>query len=127
MTLEDRGPGPDAVYREELLAGRFTVQTCEDCGLSSFPPRVFCKHCGSAALKRVAASGDGVVYSTSAVRNRPDKGGDHNVSLVDLAEGVRLLTRVDGTGPTEVPIGARVKARIVTGDVPHVVFDLVKE
>jgi len=127
MTLEDRGPGPDALYREELLAGRFTVQTCADCGQSSFPPRVFCRHCGSANLERVEASGDGVVYATSAVRNRPDKGGDHNVSLVDLAEGVRLLTRVEGVGATEVPIGARVKARIVGGEVPHVVFDLVQE
>ncbi len=126
MTIADDGPGPDAIYRDELLAGRFTVQTCDDCGQSCFPPRVFCKHCGSAALKRVEASGQGVVYATSAVRNRPEKGGDHNVSLVDLAEGVRLLTRVEGIGPTEVPIGARVKARIIGGDVPHVVFDLVQ-
>jgi len=127
MTLDDRGPGPDAIYREELLAGRFTIQTCGDCGLAIFPPRDFCKHCGSAAPSRVEASGDGVVYSTSVVRNRPEKGGDHNVSLVGLAEGVRLLARVDGAAPTDVPIGARVKARIVTGEVPHVVFDLVKE
>lgn len=126
MTIASEGPGPDAVYREALQAGRFTVQRCRDCGRASFPPRVFCRHCGAAALEWIAASGDGVVYATSVVRNRPDKGGDHNVSLVDIAEGARLLTRVDGVAPTAVPIGAKVKARIVTGDVPHVVFDLVE-
>ncbi|MGE0715622.1 MAG: Zn-ribbon domain-containing OB-fold protein [Alphaproteobacteria bacterium] len=127
MTISSEGPGPDAVYRDALLEGRFIVQRCGACGKSSFPPRVFCKHCGEAALEWITASGDGVVYATSAVRNRPDKGGDHNVSLVDLAEGVRMLTRVDGVGPTEVPIGAKVKARIVGGEVPHVVFDIVAE
>lgn len=126
MTIASEGPGPDAVYREALLAGRFTVQRCADCSRVSFPPRVFCKHCGAGTLAWVEASGDGVVYSTSVVRNRPDKGGDHNVSLVDIAEGARLLTRVDGAAPTEVAIGAKVKARIVAGDVPHVVFDVVK-
>lgn len=124
MTLEDRGPGPDALYREELLAGRFTVQTCADCGQSSFPPRVFCKHCGSANLERVEASGHGVVYATSAVRNRPDKGGDHNVSLVDWPKGAaadprrrrgpdRGADRRPGEGPDRRRRGAARRVRLV--------------
>lgn len=127
MPIATEGPGPDAVYREALLAGRFQIQACRDCGQYSFPPRVFCKHCGSGALEWKPASGKGTVYATSAVRNRPDRGGDHNVSLVELAEGPRLLTRVDGPGPAEVAIGTAVTARIVVeNEVPFVVFDAAK-
>jgi len=110
-----------------LLAGKFTLQRCGDCGQAQYPPRVFCKHCGSPKISRFEASGNGTVYATSVVRNRPDKGGDHNVCLVDLAEGPRMMSRVEGVAPTAVTIGMKVTARaIVDGDVPYVVFDVAK-
>ena len=60
------------------------------------------------------------------VRRKPADGGDYNVSLVDLDEGPRLMSRVDNLKPDEVKIGQRVSARVVVADGKGVVvFDAV--
>ena len=75
------------------------------------------------ALDWVEASGDGVVYSTTVVRRRPERGGDHNVALIDLAEGVRMMSRVEGPAPEAVRIGMAVRAYVGTIDGrPAVLF-----
>jgi uncharacterized OB-fold protein len=55
------------------------------------------------------------VYSTTVVRRKADDGGDYNVCLVDLAEGVRMMSRVVSVAPQDVRIGMRVTARIAAG------------
>ena len=58
------------------------------------------------------------------MRDRPENGGDRNIVLIDLAEGVRLMSRVEGLPPGEVRIGMKVRARIAAGDAgPLLVFD----
>ena len=62
------------------------------------------------------------------MRERPENGGDRNIALIDLAEGVRLMSRVEGVPPGQVKIGMKVKARIMPGDggrdgSPLLVFD----
>ena len=48
-----------------------------------------------------------------------------NVVLVDLDEGPRMMSRVEGIAPEAVRIGMRVRARVaLQGDEPVVVFDL---
>jgi len=80
------GPGPDAVYRANLAAGKLALQICAACGDKAvFPPRAVCPHCGSTDLRWQAASGGGTVYSTTIVRDRPENGGDRNIALIDLA------------------------------------------
>ncbi|MEL6482614.1 MAG: OB-fold domain-containing protein, partial [Pseudomonadota bacterium] len=67
------------------------------------------------------------VYATTCTRQRPEKGGDYNIALVDLDEGPRLMTRVEGVAADAVAIGMRVKARIAeVGGAPNVVFDVVE-
>lgn len=109
------GPGPDESWRNKLAAGSFEIQHCNDCGKHIFYPRALCHHCGSRDLGWVQASGEATVYATSVVRVRPDKGQDYNISLVDLAEGPRMMTRVVDIDPSGVKIGMRVNAFI--GDV----------
>jgi len=53
------------------------------------------------------------VYSTTTVRRKPEAGGNYNVALIDLDEGVRMMSRVEGLPPTDVKIGMRVRAEIV--------------
>ncbi len=53
------------------------------------------------------------MYSTTTVRRKPEAGGDYDVSLIDLAEGVRMMSRVEGVPPAEVKIGMRVRAKII--------------
>jgi uncharacterized protein len=119
------GPGPDAVYRANLAAGKFALQICAACGGKAvFPPRAICPRCGSTELGWQDASGAGTVYSTTLVRDRPENGGDRNIALIDLAEGARLMSRVEGVPPGEVRIGMKVKARIAKGEgAPLLVFD----
>jgi uncharacterized OB-fold protein len=104
--------GPEKRYLDALAAGRFEIQKCAVCAKHVFYPRVLCPHCGSDRLKWVAPSGRGTVYSTTVVRRKPADGGDYNVCLVDLAEGVRMMSRVVSIDPQQVMIGMDVKARI---------------
>jgi uncharacterized OB-fold protein len=118
------GPGPAARWRESLAAGKLELQVCRSCARQVFPPRALCPHCGGAVLDWRAVSGKGIVYSTTAVRERPEKGGDRNIALVDLAEGARMMSRVEGVAPGRVRIGMRVKARITAAEGgPLLVFD----
>lgn len=120
------GAGPEKSFRDALAQGRFMIQRCADCAKHVFYPRTMCPHCGSVALDWVDASGRGTVYSTTIVRRRAEEGGDYNIALVDLAEGPRLMSRVEGLAPTDVRIGMAVRARIERlGDLPAIVFDPV--
>ena len=93
-------------------------------GRCFFPPRVASPASGD-AWEWVEASGRGTVYSTSIVRPKPTEAA-HNVVLVDLDEGPRLMSRVEGVAPEQVVIGMRVVARIERdGAVPVLLFDPV--
>ena len=113
MTNAFSGPGPDAVFAAFLADGRFMLQQCDDCKKHVFYPRVLCSHCGSPKLTWQPASDQGTVYSTTVVRRKPEQGGDYNVALVDLSEGPRMMSRVDGLAPHEVMIGMDVRVKII--------------
>jgi hypothetical protein len=107
--------GPEKRYLDALKDGRFEIQKCGACAKHVFYPRVLCPHCGAGELAWVVASGRGTVYSTTVVRRKPADGGDYNVCLVDLAEGVRMMSRVASVPPGDVKIGMAVRARIANG------------
>ena len=69
------------------------------------PPRTMCPVCGLRDLRWEESRGAGVVYSTSDVHTRE---GVHNVSLVDLDEGYRVMSTV----AEGVAIGTRVRGRV---------------
>jgi len=106
------GDGPEKVFRSGLEAGKILIQSCASCASHIFYPRALCPVCGSSDLKCIEASGKGEVYSTTTIRQAPDKGGDYNLSMVTLAEGPRLMTQVTGIDPSEVKIGMKVAGTI---------------
>ena len=115
--------GPDAIFRERLRAGRVEMQACDSCGHVCFPPRTHCASCGAQALSWFAIAGTGIVYATTVVRQRRDHGPDYNVALIDLTEGARMMSRVEGIPPTQVRIGMPVRAQVKTADGdPLIVF-----
>lgn len=126
MTTEPR-PGPEAQFRAFLAEGRLMLQRSRTTGRYVFFPRIAVPGSGERDLEWVEASGLGTVYATTVTRQRPNPDGssaDYNIVLIDLDEGVRMMSRVEGIPPTEVRIGMRVKARIATIDgAPQVVFD----
>ena len=104
--------GAEEHYQAALNEGRFLIQHCTACGRHVFYPRSICPHCWSERLDWVEPQGSGTVYSTTTVRRKPEAGGSYNVALIDLDEGVRLMSRVEGLPPTDVKIGMRVRAAI---------------
>jgi uncharacterized OB-fold protein len=105
-----------------LGGGRFMIQRSRGSGRYVFYPRVVEPVTGAADLEWVEASGRGVVYATTVQRSKPPTP-DQNVVLVDLEEGPRMMSRVDGVPPDQVRIGMPVRARIVREDgEPFVVF-----
>jgi hypothetical protein len=66
------------------------------------------------------SAGAGAVYSTTTIR--PRGGEPRNLALIELDEGFRMMSRVDGVAPDEVAIGLRVMLDWVDGDPPLPVF-----
>jgi len=102
---------PEAHFKEGLAAGEIRLQRCTSCDRHIFFPRVLCPTCHGTELGWVTASGKGAVYTFTTVRQRPEKGGDYNVAMVELAEGVRMVTRVEGD-PQSVKNGMPVAAYV---------------
>lgn len=115
-TTSSPAGGADKYYRDQLDQGNFMIQRCQSCTRGIFYPRMVCPHCGSDQLEWFAPSGDGVVYSTTVVRRKPEQGGNYNVALVDLAEGPRMMSRIDGIAPEDVSIGMPVSARVIDSE-----------
>ena len=78
---------PGAAFEAFLKAGEFRLQHCSACRRQIYFPRTVCNYCGSDNLQWLPASGRGIVYSTTVVRQRPDRGGDYNVAIIELLEG----------------------------------------
>ena len=87
-----------------------------DCSRFVFYPRVLCPFCSSRALEWKPGGEGGTVYSTTVVARREKDGGPYNVVLVDLDQGVRMMSRVEGMAPEAVQIGLRVAPVIGTID-----------
>jgi uncharacterized OB-fold protein len=63
------------------------------------------------------------VYSTTVIRQKPPTP-NYNLALIDLAEGPRMMSRVEGVAPEQVRIGMAVWAKVVReGEQPLLVFE----
>lgn len=123
MPADTAGASPERAFFDALADGRFLLQHCPACERGVFYPRVQCPRCGCGDLEWREASGRGSVYATSVVRRRPEQGPPYNVALIDLAEGPRMMSRVEGVAPEAVRIGMAVAASVDrSGDAPRVVF-----
>ena len=95
-------------------------------GRFMFYPRAVEPGTGDTDLEWVEASGRGTVYSVTIVRKKTPAD-SYNVALIDLAEGPRMMSRVDGVPLEQVRIGMTVQARVVTDEEqPFVVFEPVE-
>jgi hypothetical protein len=98
------------------------IQRSRSTGRFVFYPRVLAPGTGETDLEWVPASGEGVVYATTANRS---KEGMANIAIIELAEGPRMMSRVDGKPADQVRVGDRVRARIATleDSTLNIVFD----
>jgi uncharacterized protein len=112
---------PAEVYRRYLEGGTLGFQRCRACSSAVFYPRVLCPVCGSISLEWRTSVGRGMVYATTALYRR--YGEPYNVALVDLEEGFRMMSRVEGVTAEEVGIGLHVRFEVrEEDDGPVAVF-----
>lgn len=83
--------------------GRLLLQQCADCGALRQPPGPMCPRCQSLRWQSQQACGRGRVQ-TWLVSKHPSQP-DHQprlVVLIELEEGVRLVSNLQGVAPAEV-------------------------
>ena len=119
---------PLATYQRHLRAGQLAYQYSPDAGRAVFFPRLVCPFSGNSELQWRISQGYGTVHATTVVF--PREGEPYNVALIDVDEGFRMMSRVEGLAPQEVRIGMRVRVRIVPQageDAPLPLFELAGE
>jgi uncharacterized OB-fold protein len=99
----------EATRRRELV-----LQWCVDCNEPIFYPREACPRCFGSQLEWRPSIGHGEVYAVS-VQHRPAMPmpaftqGPYAVVLVELAEGIRMMSNVIGCPANQITVGMPVK------------------
>ena len=103
---------PLTVYQEHCARGELAYQVDEQ-GAAVFYPRLVAPGTGKKTLTWKVSAGLGTVYATTTLH--PRNADAYDVSLIDVDEGFRMMSRVEGVDPAEVSIGMRVKVRMIPG------------
>ncbi|WP_373294899.1 bifunctional MaoC family dehydratase N-terminal/OB-fold nucleic acid binding domain-containing protein [Streptomyces fuscichromogenes] len=101
----------NAGFWEGVAEERLLVQRCADCGTLRHPWLPGCNACGSLDWDTVESSGEGTVHSYVVMHHPPFPAFDppYAVGLVELAEGVRMVSNVVGVPYDKVRIGLPVR------------------
>lgn len=105
-------------FWDGLREHRLLIQRCAGCGALRHPPRPMCPACHSLEWDAVESSGRGTVLSCVLPHHPPLPWfpEPYVVAIVDLEEGVRLVSNVVGIDPQAVTIGMAVRVRFETFD-----------
>lgn len=113
---------PLAYYQARLREGKLAYQYSLAADRPVFFPRLVCPFTGSSNLEWRVSQGLGTVHATTVVF--PRQGDPYNVSLIEVDEGFRLMSRVDLLAPASVRIGLRVRLQVMelADDGPQPIF-----
>ena len=100
-------------FWEGTKQAKLLVQTCKDCESKIFYPRKYCPECWSGNLDWMESSGKAKIYTFSTAYSMVEpKFMDelpYTIAYVDLAEGVRMMTRIVDCKPEDLKIGMDVE------------------
>ncbi|WP_369145392.1 bifunctional MaoC family dehydratase N-terminal/OB-fold nucleic acid binding domain-containing protein [Streptomyces sp. R44] len=101
----------NAGFWEGVAAHRLLIQRCGDCASLRLPWLPGCADCGSREWDTVEASGAGTVFSYVVMHHPSFPAFDppYAVGLIELAEGVRMISNVVGVPYDKVRIGMPVR------------------
>ena len=103
-----------APYWEAARRGQLLIAECAACGKVHHYPRPFCPFCWSEDVQPVQANGTGTLYTYSTVYVNdlaPFKERlPYVAAIVELAEGPRLMTTIEGADPDDLRVGMPVTA-----------------
>lgn len=104
-------PVPDNVtekFWEAAKEKRLLIQQCGGCGARQFLPQSYCRSCLGENLEWIEASGRGKIYSYTVVHRPPtarfEADVPYVVALIELEEGVRMMSNVVGVNPEAVRV-----------------------
>ena len=99
---------------------KLLIQRCNGCQTLRHPPRPMCPKCRSLDWTGIEASGRGTVYSYVMPHEPrfPFFDYPYIVALVQLAEGVRLVSNLTDIDPADVVVGMPVEAYYQAFDGP---------
>ena len=101
-------PVQEGLFTERhLIGGR-----CAYCGRHHFPTAVICPYCGAAEVARVELSDTGTLWGWTAVTVAPpgyEGGVPFGFGVVELPEGVRVISRIEESDPARLSLAAPVR------------------
>jgi uncharacterized protein len=115
-----------SVFWDGLREGLFQTSMCTQCRHMTFPPKPVCPECWSESVQWVELSGRGLLRSFTEVSAAPAMFADdapYVLCIVDLEEGVRVLSRILASWD-ELSIDAPVQVQVRPAE-PNFLFDFV--
>jgi uncharacterized protein len=122
--IDSPAASPFTTYAEHCARGELAYQVRREDGTPVFHPRLVAPGVGGTALDWRVSAGLGTVYATTTLSLKGQA--PYNVALVDLDEGFRMMSRVQGIAPEAVKVGLRVQVRFepgAEGQPPYPVFE----
>jgi uncharacterized OB-fold protein len=94
-----------------LREHKLLIQSCGGCGTLRNPPQPMCPKCRSLEWELIESSGRGTVYSYVMPHQPTFPFFDYPyiVALIELAEGVRLVSNLTDIDPADVTVGMAVE------------------
>jgi uncharacterized OB-fold protein len=94
-------------FYDGLREHKLLIQRCAECATLRVPPRPMCGNCGSLTWQAIESAGRGTVYSYAMPHYPPLPFFDHPyiVVLVELDEGVRIVSNLRDVEPGDVTVG----------------------
>lgn len=104
-----------AVFWGAAATGRLVAQRCAACGALRHPPRPMCPHCHSLDVEVIDLAGTGTLYSYAILHHPQNPAFEYPVlaALVDLDEGVRVVSNLTDVDKDAIRIGMRVEVHFV--------------
>lgn len=113
----------NAGFWKGVAAHQLLIQRCGACGTLRFPWLPGCSACGSSEWETAEASGEGTVFSYVVMHHPPfpafstsEEAGPYAVALIELVEGVRMVSNVIGVPYDKVRVGMPVRLEFLRTD-----------
>ena len=109
-------PSADALaepFWRSIQDGKLCIQRCARCGTFRHPPQPICARCHAFEEEWVEVAGEATLYSFTVVHHpvHPAVKGwaPYATGLVELAEGVRIVSLIRGVPLDRIRIGMRLR------------------
>jgi len=109
-------PSSDALqepFWRSIRGGRLEIQRCAACGRFRHPPQPICARCGSFEDEWAEVSGEATLYTYTVVHHPVHPAMEswvpYATGLVELAEGVRMVSMITGIELEQIRVGMKLK------------------